>query len=206
MAEHRTHNLFVLIVGMMVSAMLIPSTALATPERTGWYTSVMYLNANEEVDSLEEDRGSTALKIGRVMSDKYSLEAHGSIVNSSDTDDGIFTVSGFARYGVVDDDYSYFGLAGKYAFYGIAGLSIIRSYSTSDSDITESSLSFGAGVDIFGSPNLGITLEYIYMIDAEIDDGRDLEYQTLGIGLTYYFVRENNRFNRNRRGLDNIRE
>ena len=180
----------------LLSSFLI-ADALAVPERTGAYASLMYLGANEKVDSFDENRGSTAIRIGKVMNDSYSLEAHGSVVNSSDTDDGIFTVGGFARIEKAEE---------KYTYYGLLGVSTIRSYSTSLDDITETSLSYGFGIDVYGSPNLAITLEYVHMIDAELDSGQDLTYQSFGIGLSYRFVEDKNNFNKSRFGFGLFRD
>lgn len=185
-------------VTIAVALMAISSLGVVQAEevRTGYHFSGLFLNANEEVDDSKEDRGSLAIKIGKAIDEDLSWEAHASRVNNSDEDNGIFTVGGFLRY-----DWRF----EKYSLYGLGGVSSLYNYVDEGDDINESSVSFGFGIDLFGSPNLAMTFEYVYMINAELDDGEDLTYQTIGLGLTYFFTTDDNRFNKNQGTLKNIR-
>jgi hypothetical protein len=168
---------------------------------TGTYFGVHYAHSLDQITSNgnteKVGRGYMKLKVGKYLNDKISMEGHGGYVTSSTAEAGIFSIGAMAR---VEKRFE------QSRIYGLLGASLLCAYNKDTSDANESSISWGAGIEIFADPFSAITLEYISMINTELDNGSDFTFDTLGIGFTYYFSSNKSRFNKNGSWVGLIRE
>ena len=117
------------------------------------------------------------------------------LTTNTTTSQGIITYGGYGR---VDKDFD------GYKIYGLLGFGGIYAYQDDVDDVTESSFSYGAGIEIFGSKSVAITLEYLSVLDKSVDGG-DTTFSTFGAGFTYYFIEDKSYFNKNRNKIRSIR-
>ncbi|MFT5504028.1 MAG: hypothetical protein ACI845_002452 [Gammaproteobacteria bacterium] len=182
--------------------LIISNQALAERAKpTGIYYGLHYAHSLDQITangSTEKTaRGYMKLKVGKYLNDKISVEGHGGYVTSSTAEAGIFSIGAMAR---AEKRFE------KYRIYGLLGASVLYAYNRDTTDANESSISWGAGIEIFGDPFTAITLEYISMINTELDDGSDFTFDTLGIGFTYYFSSNQSRFNKSGSRVGLIRQ
>ena len=117
------------------------------------------------------------------------------MTTNSGATQGIATYGAYLRLG---KDY------GQYKPYGLIGFSGIYAYEDNVDNVSETSGSYGAGLEIFGSKDLAITFEYLRMIDKSVDGG-DSTFDAFGAGFTYYFTEDKSYFNKNRNKIRSIR-
>jgi hypothetical protein len=166
---------------------------------SGTYAGAMYssskLEAKASGSSASQSWGHAKLKLGKIINDYVSVEGQLGMTTNSDTNHGNLTVGIYARVG---KDF------GQYKLYGLAGLGGYHSYADGFDSVNESDFSYGVGLEIFGSKDTAITLEYVTIVDKSVDDV-DLTFDTLGLGFTYYFTEDTSYFNKNRNKIRSIR-
>ncbi len=187
---------FILSAGIL----LAPRLALAEIERTGIYAGAHYSDAGYELDpdsgdKVTESWGHVKAKLGKTLNDMFAIEGQLGLTNNTDQDQGVITYGAYLRIG---------RNFGQYLPYGLIGFSGVEIYGDDFDDQSESGGSYGVGLEIFGSKDLTVTIEYLNLIDKSVDDG-DLTLETLGIGFTYYFTEDTSYFNKNRNKIRSIR-
>ena len=181
--------------------------AQAEIEWTGLYSGIIYSSSRDEFDpdegvSNNETRGHLKVKLGKYLNDYISIEGQFGMTTNSDFDQGISTLGAFVRA-----NQSF----GKYTVYGLLGFSGIFAYDDGLENVNESGLSYGIGLEVFGSKDLSISLEYVSILDKSVNGGDpnfgsgDLSFDTLGIGFTYFFSNESSPFVKNRNKIRSIR-
>ncbi len=180
----------------------------AEVELTGMYGGMYFSESEDEFEpdtgsKVKQSRGHIKGKFGKTLNEFLAVEGQLGVTTSSDDNKGIYTLSAFLR---ADKDF------GQYKIYGLLGYSGIYAYEDDFEDVDESSASYGIGLDIFGSKDMAITIEYVNLIDTSVD-GADanfgegnLSFDTIGIGFTYYFSDETSRFIKNRDKIRSIRQ
>ena len=170
-------------------------------QKTGNYFGVHYSDSLDTIesdsDTEETNRGHLKVKYGTYLNDFVSIEGHAGYVTSSTADAGLLTFSGLFRAEKKFEQTS---------IYGLFGASAVYAYNDDNGNADESSISYGFGVEVFGSEYTAITLEYVSLIDVELDDGSDFSFETLGIGFTYYFSNYESKFNKNGSRVGLIRQ
>ena len=174
--------------------------AQAELELTGWYTGFMYSDSSEELDlngggTRSLNKGHLKVKAGKTLREYLSVEGHLGMTTNTGDKRGRFTYGLYLR---ADKDF------GRYRLYGLLGASGFYDYHDVEEDVSESGASWGAGVEIFGSKNVALSLEYLRMIDKSVDEG-DYLYDSLGVGFSYYFTDDTSYFSRNRNKIKSIR-
>jgi opacity protein-like surface antigen len=192
----RSFPLIVLPIVLLVTSF----SAQAEIDLSGTYTGVQFAdNTDRFVDSsgiaTEYNHGHIKAKYGWILNDSLSFEGHLGITSNSDERAGILTYGAYIRPNI---DF------GKFKLYGLLGLGGTYNYDDKLKDHSESGGSYGVGVEIFGSKDLAITLEYVSILDKSVNGG-DLTFDTLGIGFTYYFTEDKSYFNKNRNKIKSIR-
>lgn len=186
----------------LLGATLLLTVPLAQAElkQTGWYGGFYY---SDSTDRLEPDNGAVTevskghikVKAGKQLNDYVSVEGQfGLTTNSGDK-------RGLLSYGVYLRPYKDIG---RYRLYGLLGASGIYAYSDAVDDVSESGGSLGLGVEVFGSKNVALSLEYLRLIDKSVPGG-NYSFETIGIGFSYYFIDDTSYFSRNRNKIKSIR-
>ncbi len=166
------------------STLLFSLPASAELEFTGLYTGVMYSDTKFSQDdtvsgvTTESQWGHMKGKIGKYVHPYISLEGQFGLITDTDSSYGTITLGTYLR---ASKDY------GKYKPYGLIGIGGFYDYGKdingSKVSSTEASLSYGIGVEIFGSKNISLGLEYLVMYDDSIDSVKYV-FDSLGIGFT----------------------
>lgn len=181
-------------------ALIVGTPARSEIELSGTYYGLQYSDSRSKFESnlgtAEESEGHIKGKYGWVFNDYVSLEGQLGLTTDSDGKDGVLTYGGYVR---LDKDF------GQYKTYGLLGFGGLNAYSDGGDDVTESSGSIGVGVEIFGSRDTAITLEYVRILDTGIEGG-DLTFDAIGLGFTYYFSEDSSFFNKNRNKIQSIRD
>jgi hypothetical protein len=187
--------LFLCLTGFSISF-----PASAELDLTGLYSGFQYSESEQKFDpdsgsSVKDNRGHLKVKLGKILNDNFSIEGQLGLITDSDEKRGIATSGVYLRAG---KDF------GQYKLYGLLGYSGVHFYHDQFEDDSDSSGSYGVGLEIFGNKHIAVTLEYLRMLDKSLDDG-DLTFDTMGIGFTYYFIDDTSYFNKNRNKIDSIR-
>jgi hypothetical protein len=174
-------------------------SANAEMDFSGTYTGLLFSNSKDKIKissghTTEYNRGHVRGKLGWIINDVISVEGQLGFTSNSDSKQGIITTGGYLRAG---KDF------GQYKLYGLLGLTNIYYYSD-NGNTSESGGSYGVGMEIFGSKDLAITLEYLSMVEKSINGG-DFTFDALGLGFTYYFIEDKSYFNKNRNKIQSIR-
>ena len=187
---------------LLLSMLGIALPAAAELELTGKYYGIQFTNGDYELDidnpvatDFKESWNFIDAKYGSQLNDLVSVEGRLGVSNNLGKDHGIVTLGGYLRIGKN---------LGRYRPYGLIGGSGIFIYEEGLDDYDESSFSYGAGIEIFGSPNVALTFEWLRGIDKSVDDG-DLTFDSVGFGFNYYFSEESSIFNKNRNKIRSIR-
>jgi len=185
--------------------LLIALTGLSLPvaaeiDLTGLYAGVQFSSSKDQFvpdngSKVNNNKGHMKAKLGKAINDLVSVEGQLGMTTNSGASQGIATYGAYLRVG---KDF------GQYKPYGLIGFSGIYAYQDNVDNVSETSGSYGAGLEIFGSKDLAITLEYIRMIDKSVDGG-DLTFDTFGAGFTFYFTEDKSYFNKNRNKIRSIR-
>ena len=182
--------------------------AQAEFEWTGLYSGLLFSSSRDEFTSDEgvennESRGHIKVKLGKYLNDYISVEGQFGMTTNSDEVQGISTLGAYVRA-----NKSF----GKYTIYGLLGFSGIYAYDDDFENVSESGGSYGVGLEVYGSKNLSLTFEYIALLDKSVSGGDqdfgngDLKFDTIGMGLTYFFSAEKSVFIKNRNKIRSIRE
>ena len=193
---------------MLVIIILSCNTAYAEKELTGSYMGILFSNTSENFDpdtgsAITEKTGHIKFKLGTQLNEWATVEAQGGFTTDSDEKQGLATLGGYLRYDHKLDGISIFGLL---------GLGVVASYHDDLDNVNESGLSWGLGIEVYGSKDLSLTLEYISLIDISVEDDDpefgpgDLIFEMIGIGLTYHFSEETSPFVKNQNGFKTIRD
>jgi len=186
----------VLILCLTGASMSFP--AYAEIDFSGMYAGLHYSDSafeSKQDSSVNDNWGHIKGKLGKILNEDFSVEGQFGMTTNSDDEKGIATYGVYLRGG---KDF------GEYKPYGLLGLSGYHAYQDGFDSVSESSGSYGLGLEIFGSKNVAVTFEYIRMIDKEIDN-EDITFDTVGLGFTYYFVEDKSYFNKNRNKVRSIR-
>jgi hypothetical protein len=184
------------------------SPAQAEISLTGLYGGFFLSDSTDEFtpegggDRVSQNRGLAKIKLGKELSDILAVEGQFGLTSSSDDKKAISIFGAYLRAG---KDF------GKVKIYGLLGFGSIYAYEDGFENVSESGGSYGVGIEIFGSKDLAITIEYIDLIDKSVDGGDpafgkgDLKFDITSIGFTYYFSEENSQFAKNRDKIRSIR-
>jgi hypothetical protein len=187
-------------ITVMMALSLFWLPVQAELEFSGSYYGVQFSDSRDKFDgnagTVEQSRGHLKGKYGWIMGDLLALETQLGVTTNSDHKTGILTYGAYARMG---KDF------GQSKVYGLAGVGGIYAYDDNFDDVSEAGASIGAGLEVFGSKDIAITLEYLRILDKSVSGG-DLTFDTLGFGFTYYFTEDTSFFNKNRNKIDNIRD
>ncbi len=183
-----------------LTVVLASFPARAELDLTGLYGGLQYSDSKDEFESdtggkTKENRGHIKLKIGKVQNKHFSAEGQLGLTTNSSTSLGIITYGAYAR---AQKDF------GQYKIYGLIGLGGLFAYQDNVDDVSENGLSYGAGLEVFGSKNIAVTLEYVSLLNTSVTGG-DLTFDTFGVGFTYYFIEDKSYFNKNRNKIRSIR-
>lgn len=165
---------------------------------SGTYFGLQFADATmtteNSIETTKISYGHLKAKYGWVMNEIVSLEGQLGFTNNPEDTDSLMVYGAYLRAG---KDF------GGYKLYGLLGVGGIYTYEA-DNKESESSGSYGVGLEIFGSPDVAITLEYLTVLDKSVDAG-DLTLGSLGFGFTYYFSEEKSYFDKNRNKIKSIR-
>lgn len=180
----------------------------AQKQLTGVYSGALYSESSDKFepdnggDTQEETRGHLKYKLGMELASHLAVEGQIGMTTNSSSDRGILTLGGYLQA---------FKKFEKYKVYGLLGYSGIWAYDDASDDVDENGVSYGLGIEIFGSTDMAISIEYMSVLDVSVESDNptfssgDVSFQTLGIGFTYYFNDESSAFARNQKRLDSIR-
>ena len=180
--------------------LLFVAPTRAELELTGWYAGFMYSDSSEELvlntgGTRSVNKGHVKVKSGKMLNEYLSVEGQfGMTTNTGDK-------RGRLSYGLYlrpDLD------LGRYRLYALLGVSGFYDYHDVADNISESGASLGLGVEVFGSKDVALSLEYLRMIDKSVDEG-DYVYDSIGLGFSYYFTDDTSYFSRNRNKIKSIR-
>lgn len=174
--------------------------AYAEMDLSGLYSGFIFSNSQFEsktpgFSKTTQDWGHGKVKIGKILNEYTSVEGQFGMTTNSDADHGNLTYGIYLRAGKDFD---------QYKLYGLAGLGGFHSYADGLDNVSENGFSYGVGIEIFGSKDLTVTLEYVSLVDKSVD-GADIVFDTLGLGFTYYFTEDTSYFNKNRNKIRSIR-
>jgi hypothetical protein len=185
---------------LILSLALIMSSfsAMAENKLTGTYYGIQFANSNGKLENslgtTETSYGHIKGKYGWVLNDVVSLEGQLGITNTPEGAESLMIYGAYLRAGKNFGDYK---------LYGLLGLGGIYSYDADDKE-SESGGSYGFGVEIFGSKQVAISLEYLVVLNKSVDAG-DLTFDSIGIGYSYYFSDDKSYFDKNRNKIKSIR-
>jgi len=180
---------------------LLASTHVAAEiEWSGLYSGAFYSNSQLEykpdgATSQSQDWGHAKAKLGYLVNEFVSAEGQLGMTTNSDLDKGTLTFGAYLR---ASKDF------GQYKPYALIGLGGYYSYADGVDSTSETGLSYGIGLEVFGSKDLAISFEYLTVVNKSVDGG-DLTFDTLGVGFTYYFTEDTSYFNKNRNKIRSIR-
>lgn len=185
---------------LCLSGASVSLPAFAELDLTGMYSGFLFSDSKDQFEdnsggTTKENRGHIKGKLGKILNENFSVEGQFGMTTNSGSSQGIATYGAYLRGG---KDF------GQYKLYGLLGFSGVHAYQDNVNDVTESSGSYGAGMEIFGNKHIAITLEFIRMIDTSVDGG-DFTFDTFGAGFTYYFIEDKSYFNKNRNKIRSIR-
>ncbi len=167
---------------VFILCIIFQNLAFAEINLTGDYYGLQFasstynLKANTGND-VSQSWGQIKGKYGVALNEVVSIEGQLGLITRSNSDHGVVSYGGYLR---ADKDID------KYKFYALMGFGGMYLYDEVVDDQSESGLSYGVGVEIFGSKDLTLTLEYLSIVDKSVDNG-DLSFDTIGLGFTYYF-------------------
>lgn len=183
---------------LTLALIMLSFSAHAENVLTGNYYGIQFANSNGKLEnnlvSTETSYGHIKGKYGRVLNDIVSLEGQLGFTNRPEGGDSLMVYGAYLRAGKNFGDYK---------LYGLLGFGVTYSYDAKNKE-SESGGSYGLGLEVFGSKEVAITLEYLTVLNKSVDAG-DLTFDSLGIGYTYYFTEDKSYFNKNRNKIKSIR-
>lgn len=179
------------------------SSAFAEIDFSGLYSGMQYSSSEfkartsttTSTTTTTVNNGHIKAKLGYIINDNLTVE--GQLGLNTNSNDKLGTVT-FGTYLRASKDY------GQYKPYGLVGLGGYYSYDDVADNDTQFGGSLGVGLEIFGSKDLAISVEYLRILDKTID-GSDITFDTVGLGFTYYFTEDKSYFNKNRNKVRSIR-
>ena len=136
---------------LLFFSMGLSQTVKAEIDWTGLYSGVQFSNSTLEVTSgsstTSTGYGHVKAKLGKYLNERVSAEAQLGMTTNTGGSKGNLTYGGYAR---IHQDY------GQYKIYGLLGLGGLYSYADGTDSLSESSFSYGVGVEIFGSKDLAL--------------------------------------------------
>ena len=184
---------------LLIVLLSVSESVYAQVELTGYYFGFQYNNASFEVDDsasdISESWGLLHGKFGKAINDLLSIETKLGVSTNADSSHLVYTYEAFLKIGKS---------LGKYKPYGILGVSGVHVHQAGYFTEDFSGGSYGVGLEIFGSKDLALELEYIRATDTT-DAGFDVHMDSMTLGFVYYFSSETSVFNRNRNKIRSIR-
>jgi hypothetical protein len=190
---------FIAVYGLLLTALSNP--AIAELELTGYYLGGEFTNGSYKKDfsdsttDISESWGFLQGKFGKKINETLSVEAQLGISSNLTSDHGVYFLSTFLKVGRSFEGYTLYGLLG-----GTTSHIYEAGYDTDN----YSGFSYGAGIEIFGSKDVSISLEYQSLLNIT-DNGADVKFDVTSLGFTYYFSDEKSKFNKNRNKIRSIR-
>ncbi len=193
---------------LLASLAIFTTPAVAELELTDIYYGLQFTNNKWNSGSNSEQSWNFIDgKYGKQLNDWVSVEGRVGLSDNLSNVHGIINLGGYVRIGKDLGQYRPYGLLGyTYTYWFEEDLDELGDQLNIDLDDSydESGFSYGLGIEIFGSPNVAITLEVMRAIDESDDDG-DTTIDQIGLGFNYYFVSDTSRFNKNRDKIRSIR-
>ena len=189
-----------LSISLALISLLASTHVAAEIEFSGLYSGVFYSNSQLEFKPNGAARqtqnwGHAKVKLGYLINEFVSTEGQLGMTTNSDLDKGTLTYGAYLR---ASKKY------GQYTPYALIGLGGYYSYAKNLDSTNETGLSYGVGLDIFGSKDLAISIEYLTVVNKSVNSA-DLTFDTLGVGFTYFFTEDTSYFNKNRNKIRSIR-
>ncbi len=162
------------------------STAMAGD----WYGTVEYSRLDTELSvpgfSSDTDPDALNFKVGKMLHENFAIEGLVGVRYSDDSVEGAFDFEMSSLIGV--NAVGVLPLSDSFNLFAKVGLVDID-YNDSDRDKSSATgASFGAGVDVNFTDNVGLTLEYVQYPDGEYDDlPVDVESSAVNFGVKYSF-------------------
>jgi hypothetical protein len=187
--SHKPVSRLAILTLLVAIAITVPTPVLAELDLTGRYLGFQFGNMRVNVkgdsgnDNAETSTGNIKGVYGGAITDYLALEGQFGVNTDLDSDEAA------VNYGL------YFKLGkkmGQYKPYLLLGGSGYYLYSDDFDDETFHDVSWGAGVELFGTDDLAITFEYLRLLDKEIH-GSDTKIDSFSIGFTYYFTESGDR-------------
>ncbi len=157
--------------------------ALANGEHYDNYAAFQIYYASEEYESdsgttIEDDHGFMGGTYGKMFNDIFSVEGRVGFTSNSGYKNGTTLYGGYLRARKKMD---------SIGFYGLLGYGGIYTYAEDEDSESEGGLSYGAGLEFFGSDSTAITIEYISLFDDTDDNDNDHSLTAINLGISYYF-------------------
>jgi hypothetical protein len=179
----------------------ISNPVIAELEMTGYYYGVNFASGSFDKDfsggttDISESWGLLQGKFGKTINDTLSIEAQLGVSTNLSKAHGVSFLSTFLKVGRSFEDYTLYGLLG-----GTASRMYEDGYDTQH----YSGFSYGAGIELFGSKAVSISLEIQRLLHIT-DNGADVNFDVSSLGFTYYFLADKSKFNKNRNAIRSIR-
>lgn len=159
---------------LIISTLVLAGTCTAA-DQPPWYFGLFYNDAQfSPADGKKGDLNNINLKLGYDFSPFWGVEAHGGKDVSGDGGDlegsGVAYLAVLARGNLP---------LNRINIYGLLGPTFV-SADFSDVDGSYTNLAAGVGVELYGSKNTAVGLEFIQY-------GFDDKYKTFGVGIVHHF-------------------
>jgi hypothetical protein len=189
----------IVVYALLLTALSNP--AIAELEMTGYYfggnitNGTFDKNFSDNTTDLSESWSFIQGKFGKKINDILSVEAQLGVSTNLTSSHGVYFLSTFLKVGKSFE---------KYTLYGLLGGNTSHMYEEGYDTQNYSGFSYGAGVEMFGSKDISISLEVKRLLHIT-DNGADVNLDAASLGFTYYFLADKSRFNKNRNAIRSIR-
>lgn len=199
--SHKPLSRFAILALLVAIAITVPRSVFAQVDLTGRYLGFQFGNMKVNVkggfgSDVETSTGNIKGVFGSAITDYLALEGQLGVNTESNTDAAAFNYGLYLKLGKKFGQYKPYLLLGGSGYYV---------YTSKYDDSSFSDVSYGAGLELYGTKDLAITLEYMNLIDKEID-GFDYKIETYSIGFTYYFTQSGTRADPGRYQFSNSRQ
>lgn len=176
------------IYGLLLLSVLTCRPVMADLILTGNYYSFQY--SSLQLDN-NVSTGLLKFNLGTKIDETWSYEGQLGLGTESNSNDGYITYGAYLRANKnFNDEFIVYGLA------GLGGISNYGSNSTSDN-----SFSAGIGAEAIADKSFSLTVEVMQQVYTS-----ELKAYSVGLGWTYYFYKDDSRFNKDKRRIKSIRK
>lgn len=174
--------------GVLFLAIFMHHAAKADLVLTGNYYSFQY--ASLQLDT-NESTSIVKFNLGSKINETWAYEGQIGIGGKTSTNDDLMTYGLYMRANK--------NLHDEFIIYGLAGLGGI--YNLGSDSSSDSSFSAGIGAEAIADKSFSLTLEVMQQISTS-----NQKAFSVGVGWTYYFYKDDSRFNKDKRRIKSIRQ